>query len=71
MSLFQKGYVIKGKTMNLLIEQLGNDPCTKVCAFGNNRCYKTIMLEEIGIKKNIACKDLIGNCYFKRVEEGL
>ena len=70
MSIYNEGDIIKGKTMNLIVMQIDKYPCIKVCEFGNHTCYKTIMCEEIGIK-NIACKDLIGNCYFKKLDGGV
>ena len=74
MSIYNEGDIIKGKTMNLIVTRLDNkDSCIKVCEFGKlNACHNMYreLIEFDGIEY-IACKDLIGNCYFKKLDGGL
>lgn len=71
MSIYNEGDIIKGKTMNLIVIPISKYPCIKVCEFGGpNACLKSNMYLELGIK-SIACKDIIGNCYFKKLDGGI
>ena len=78
MSIYKEGDIIKGKTMTLLVKQMYKEVhyCTEVCAFGGKSptgkrtCSLNKLCKELDIK-SIACRDLIGFCYFKEIKGGV
>lgn len=78
MSIYNEGDIIKGKTKTLLVKRMHKEEpyCTEVCAFGGKSstgkrtCSLDKFCKELDIKP-IACRDLIGFCYFKEIKGGV